>query len=190
MIPLLMLLVCVRCCSQVHCSVEPLKKFDLTFQVHFNSAEYRVYVKLRPHLYKFLQTIRDWFEVIVFTASQKIYADKLLNILDSTGSLIHHRVFRDSCVCVDGNYLKDIGVLGRDLSRTVIVDNSVQAFGYQLDNGVPVESWFGEKGERGEEEDDTELLKLLPFLNHLRHLNDVRPLLKQTFKLGEFVHSL
>lgn len=46
------------------------------------------------------------FEVVVFTASQKIYAEKLLNILDPQHVLVKHRIYRDSCVIVDGNYLK------------------------------------------------------------------------------------
>jgi hypothetical protein len=88
-----------------------------------------------------------------------------INFLD--GDIFHHRLFRESCLAVEGNFLKDLSVLGRDLSKTVLVDNSPHAFGYQVDNGIPIESWFDDK-------DDRELLKLERFLRQLRKAeNDV-----------------
>jgi len=167
----------------VHCSIQPMEKAELTFSVNFNGIDYEVYVRTRPHLRTFLEHVSQWFETVVFTASQKVYADKLLNILDPKRTLIKHRVFRDSCICVDGNYLKDLSVLGRDLRKVAIIDNSVQAFGYQIDNGIPIESWF-------DDDNDQELLNLLPFLKQLKELPDVRPLIRQTFRLSEFINSL
>ena len=39
-------------------------------------------MRRRPHLESFLQRCAELFEVVVFTASQKVYAEQLLNILD------------------------------------------------------------------------------------------------------------
>ena len=113
-------------------SVDPIPDADVTFPVSFNGANYQVYVRKRPHLDKFLQWIAGKFEVTIFTASQQVYAEKLLNLLDPEGRYISYRLYRDSCLNVDGNYLKDLNVLGRDMSKMVLVDNSPHAFGYQV----------------------------------------------------------
>uniref|UniRef100_A0A0A9WGD4 CTD small phosphatase-like protein 2 n=1 Tax=Lygus hesperus TaxID=30085 RepID=A0A0A9WGD4_LYGHE len=156
---------------------------EFTFCVNFNGADYEVYVRIRPHLEYFLRQVSQWFEVVVFTASQKVYADNLLNIIDPRNEFIVHRLFRDSCIYVDGNYLKDLSILGRSLDKVLIVDNSFQAFGYNIDNGIPIESWFND-------ENDCELLKLVPFLRHLKDVNDVRPYIRQAFHLREFVDAI
>lgn len=167
----------------VHCSVDPLENSELTFPVVHCGQEYQVHVRRRPFFKEFCEKVSEWFEVVIFTASQRVYADRLLDILDPEGTYFQHRLFRDHCHYHDGNYLKDLRVLNRDLSRVAIIDNSVQAFGLHLDNGIPVESWFSE-------DCDSELMRLIPFLQGLRNQNDVRPHIRRQFRLQEVVNSL
>jgi CTD small phosphatase-like protein 2 len=72
--------------------------------------------------------------------------------------------------------LKDLNVLGRDLRRTVLVDNSPHAFGYQVSNGIPIESWFDCPNDR-------ELIKLQRFLlSQVLPADDVRVPVREKFQ--------
>lgn len=47
----------------VHCTIEPTDKYDMSFPVTFNGAFYQVYVRKRPYLDYFLETVSKDFEV-------------------------------------------------------------------------------------------------------------------------------
>ena len=112
----------------VHSTLEHCDDADFTFTVFFNMKEHIVYVKQRPHLHTFLERVAEMFEVVIFTASQSIYAAQLLDILDPDRKLISQRLYRESCIFSDGSYTKDLTVLGVDLAKVAIIDNSPQVF--------------------------------------------------------------
>lgn len=157
--------------------------YDLSFKCTDQGVVYDVYVRFRPHMLQFLQTVCKYFEVVVYTASTSSYAEALLNLIDTDKTLIKYRLYRDSCLFVNGNYIKDLTGIGRDMSKTIIIDNCINAFGYHLDNGLPIISWF-------DDDSDTELCSVIPFLEILLSLKDVRPTIREVFRHQERVDQV
>ena len=67
------------------------------------------------------------YELVVFTASLSKYAEPLVDKLDPKG-LCFFRLFREHCTMINGAFVKDLKRLGRDLNRTIIVDNLAENF--------------------------------------------------------------
>ncbi|XP_074579616.1 uncharacterized protein LOC141836106 [Curcuma longa] len=158
----------------VHSSLEHCDDVDFTFSVFFNMKKHTVYVRRRPFLQMFLERVAQMFEIVIFTASLSIYAAQLLDILDPEQKIISRRIYRESCVFSDGCYTKDLTILGVDLAKVVIIDNTPQVFHLQVNNGIPIKSWFDDPS-------DLALVQLLPFLESLVDAEDVRPIIAKKF---------
>ena len=101
--------------------------------------------RIRPYLFQFLNLVKNYYEIIIFTAGTKEYADPVLDIIEENkGKYFSYRLYRESCTVIDNQYTKDISNLGRDLSKTIIVDNISQNFILQKDNGILISSFWGE----------------------------------------------
>lgn len=63
------------------------------------------------------------------------YADPVTDLLDQCG-VFRTRLFRESCVFHQGCYVKDLSRLGRDLHKTLILDNSPASYIFHPHNAV------------------------------------------------------
>lgn len=123
-----------------------------------------------------LESLSKHFEIIVFTASHRGYADKVIDILDPTGEFVSHRLFREHCFqSKQGVYVKDLRVINRRLEDILLVDNALYSYGLQLTNGVPIIPFYNCK-------EDAELLILSEYLMSLRDEPDVREINNHVFK--------
>lgn len=149
----------------VHSSFQPTAYFDFQIQVQIEGMCHDVYVAKRPYVDEFLERVAEKFEVIVFTASLAKYANPVLDNLDPKQT-VHGRLFRDSCVGHGSQFVKDMSILGRDIKKAVIVDNSPSSYAFQPENAIPIESWFDDKS-------DTALRELADALDQLACSQDV-----------------
>jgi len=130
--------------------------------VHF------VYVSKRPGVDEFLIEMAKHYEIVIYTASLNKYADPLLDLLDPKKT-IRHRLFRESCVYYEGNYVKDLSLLDRDLSQSIIVDNSPASYIFHPSNAIDCGSYIDDPRDR-------ELDQIGAFLKGVKDVRDVSTL--------------
>ncbi len=151
----------------VHSSFKYLRSADFVIPVDIDSMVHDVYVVKRPGVDEFMKAVGQLYEVVVFTASVSRYGDPLLDILDTSNS-VHHRLFRENCYNYQGNFIKNLSQLGRDLKDIIILDNSPASYIFHPQHAVPISSWFSDLH-------DCELSDLIPFLRDLavKRVDDV-----------------
>ena len=143
----------------VHSSFKILHQADFTIPVEIEGNYHNIYVIKRPGVDQFMKRVGELYEVVVFTASVSKYGNPLLDQLD-IHNVVHHRLFRESCFNHQGNYVKDLSMVGRDLKDTIIIDNSPTSYIFHPQHAVPISSWFSDAH-------DNELLDLIPVLEDL-----------------------
>ena len=109
---------------------------------------------VRPGCDQFLTEMAEIYEVVIFTAAMQDvsitdfnsfqYADWVLNQIDKP-KRIKYRLYRQHALPHGPVFVKDLSRIGRDLAKTIIVDNVAENFQLQPDNGIFIKSWFDDQ---------------------------------------------
>lgn len=145
--------------------------------VHFEDNPSGGEFLVRPYASEFLEHMSRVFEIVIFTAALKEYADWIIDRIDLTG-WISHRLYREHTQSQSGIFLKDLSRLGRDLSSIIIVDNNAENFQLQPENGICIKTWHNDPN-------DNALFQLMKLLLYVAEKNtgDVRGFLKNIQKM-------
>lgn len=150
----------------VHSSFRAVPGADFVIPVQIEDVVHFVYVAKRPGVDRFLVEMAKYYEIVIYTASLNKYADPLLDLLDPN-RVIRARLFRESCVFYEGNYVKDLSVLDRDLAHSIIVDNSPSSYIFHPENAIDCSSFIDDPM-------DMELDQIGNFLKGVKDVKDVR----------------
>ena len=111
---------------------------------HTLKLSFGCYFLLRPGTIDFLKEVSKYYEIIIFTSSQKSYADKILNKIDIQGNLISHRLYKNHVIYEKGKTVKNLNMIGRDLKKTIFIDNLRSNAKYNINNLCPISNWTGD----------------------------------------------
>lgn len=152
-------------------------------------------VFVRPYCQDFLRRMSRKFTVVVFTASNQEYADKIIDKLDPDNEYISSRFYRYHCTFHDGKqpslntqfeelYIKDLRLFSnRELSDLIIIDNIICSYSLQIRNGIPIKPYCYGKT-------DFELKYIADQLEGMKKYMRCEEYIERKFKLRKFYEFL
>ena len=122
------------------------KKFCLVLDIdetlsHMVNLPFGNYFLVRPGVIDLLKELNTYYEIDIFTAALKNYADNIINKLDKDNKYISYRLYRCHCTYEDGKSIKKLSLIGRDLNKIVFVDDLERNAKYNPQNLVLVSKW-------------------------------------------------
>ncbi|VDL73393.1 unnamed protein product [Nippostrongylus brasiliensis] len=139
---------------------------DWTYKTGYRFAK-------RPALEYFLDVVGyPNFEVVIYTSESMMTAHPVVDSFDPKQRIMY-RLYRDCTKYMNGQHVKDLSKLNRDLSKVIFIEVDPKAAQLNPENVLLVPEWKGNM-------DDTSLVDLAELLKtlHLSDVEDVRPTLQ------------
>lgn len=161
------------------------ESYATSFYDKESEVDVNLTVILRPGVRQFLEEASKCFELGIFTASIREYADAILNILDPNKTIFSFRLCRESCIKLGHAYIKDLRIItDRSMANIVILDNSIYSYANQLSNGVLINSFYNNHNDR-------ELINIIGYLTEfLVKSDDIRFVNEQVFRFQTILEEI
>ena len=132
--------------SAPYIKTEMSKKFCLVLDIdetitHTLKLPFGDYFLVRPGVKEFLKEMIKYFEIVIFTSSPKSYADNILDKIDINNEFFYYRLYRKHVIYENGNSIKKLDMIGRDLKKVIFVDNLKSNAKYNPDNLYHIKTW-------------------------------------------------
>ncbi|EFX01485.1 mitochondrial translocase complex component [Grosmannia clavigera kw1407] len=126
----------------------------------------------RPGADYFLHYLSQYYELVLFTTVPFAMGEPMLRKLDPYRFIVFP-LFREATKYKDGQIVKDLSYLNRDLSKVIILDTDAGHVATQPENAIVLPKWTGDPK-------DKQLVGLIPFLEYIFTMKygDVRKVLK------------
>lgn len=117
-------------------------------QIDASMPYIRLFICVRNDLYSFLHDMMQCYDIYVWTLGVQQYADVILDYIEdrmrrlySIKRCFKKRFYQHHC----DDTIKDLSLLGVDMRRCIIVDDSQESFQLQQQNAIQIPKFLGQK---------------------------------------------
>ena len=97
---------------------------------------------LRNNIIDFLSSLIPYYELISFTYGNKNYSDKILNLIEEKEKYFEFNLYKENSTYLNEEFYKDFDKLGRNIKRTIIIEDIDNNLGKKNDNSILIKSFI------------------------------------------------
>ena len=113
--------------------------------VHCNKKSNNGFILLlRPGLIEFLKKMKNLCELILFSFGTSTYVDSVVKVIEKNEKFFEYILDRNHGIYENGNCIKDLNMLNRDLKNIIIIDDTYKYFQLHKENGICVKPFYGD----------------------------------------------
>ena len=124
--------------------IQSNKKYTLVLDLNKTLAYYNNKngkVKIRNGLFSFLSMLKSYYELISFSCEPSNITELILKEIESERKYFDYNLIREHSVLYENKLVKDISLIGRDISKIIIIDDDESCFILNKENGIKIASF-------------------------------------------------